>query len=233
MPLRSTRQPHKACSTRCSAAIIIISAARATAPARKRVRGSVRFQRRTSASPDVQPSTNQQRPVVRLLRAHLRRQVFSGEEQRQHDRDRALQVVLPGRQHEGVFRQQDRPFGRPRRHALRRSRQRIPLSRAHGRQLHLQRQDRGRPGAAEARTGSDIASPAISSRPTKASQPSTATGMPSPPNSRRSTSPVAPSEWKLRLMSIKVAPAPKRAEEPVKPVEEKKAERTDRRRAQR
>ncbi len=43
----------------------------------------------------------------------------------------------------------------------------------------------------------------------------------------------APSEWKLRLMSIKVAPAPERAEEPVKPVEEKKAERTDRRRAQR
>ena len=42
------------------------------------------------------------------------------------------------------------------------------------------------------------------------------------------------SEWKLRLMSIKVAPAPPRAEEPVKPVEEeKKAERTDRRRAQR
>ena len=42
-----------------------------------------------------------------------------------------------------------------------------------------------------------------------------------------------PSEWKLRLMSIKVAPASKRTEEPVKPVEEKKAERTDRRRAQR
>ena len=40
------------------------------------------------------------------------------------------------------------------------------------------------------------------------------------------------SEWKLRLMSIKVAPAPE--EEPIKPVaEEKKAERTDRRRAQR
>ena len=43
----------------------------------------------------------------------------------------------------------------------------------------------------------------------------------------------APSEWKLRLMSIKVTPAPERTEEPVKPVEEKKAERTDRRRAQR
>jgi hypothetical protein len=42
------------------------------------------------------------------------------------------------------------------------------------------------------------------------------------------------SEWKLRLMSIKVAPAPERAEAPLKPVvEEKKAERTDRRRAQR
>jgi len=42
------------------------------------------------------------------------------------------------------------------------------------------------------------------------------------------------SEWKLRLMSIKVAPAPEGTEEPVKPVqEEKKAERTDRRRAQR
>jgi hypothetical protein len=42
-----------------------------------------------------------------------------------------------------------------------------------------------------------------------------------------------PSEWKLRLMSIKVTPAPERAEAPVKPVEEKKAERTDRRRAHR
>ncbi len=42
------------------------------------------------------------------------------------------------------------------------------------------------------------------------------------------------SEWKLRLMSIKVTPAPSRAEEPVKPPEEeKKAARTDRRRAQR
>ena len=34
-------------------------------------------------------------------------------------------------------------------------------------------------------------------------------------------------------MSIKVTPAPARAEAPVTPVEEKKAERSDRRRAQR
>ena len=42
------------------------------------------------------------------------------------------------------------------------------------------------------------------------------------------------SEWRRRLMSIKVAPAPERAETPpAPPVEEKKAERSDRRRVQR
>lgn len=40
------------------------------------------------------------------------------------------------------------------------------------------------------------------------------------------------SEWRLRLMSIKVTPAPPRTETPT-PVEEKAVERTDRRRAQR
>ncbi len=40
------------------------------------------------------------------------------------------------------------------------------------------------------------------------------------------------SEWRLRLMSIKVTPAPPRTEAPV-PLEEKTAERSDRRRAQR
>ena len=56
----------------------------------------------------------------------------------------SVQVVLPGRQDHGVLRQQDRHRGGAERHALRRPRQRVRLSRQGERRLLVQRQGRAR-----------------------------------------------------------------------------------------
>ena len=172
------------------------------------------------------------RPLVRLLRAHLRRQVFSGEEQRQHDRDRALQVVLP-RSRTKVF-----------------AGSKIDYSVAPDGTRYadldsafLYRERTVDNCTCNGKTAGGLASLKPELDPTLRPGDIVATNeglVTFNGNRRAKTAEFTPidksggsSEWKLRLMSIKVAPAPE-AEEPVKPVEEeKKAERTDRRRAQR
>ena len=104
----------------------------------------------------VRPSISQPTPAAGaarrrlrpgVLRAQLRRQIFSADHARQRLAGSDLPGVLSGERHQGVFRQQHRRRDRRQWRALCRQRKRLCLSQGAARRLHLQRPQPVRAGA--------------------------------------------------------------------------------------
>ena len=108
------------------------------------LRRSVRHQ---SASPSCAARAARRGLRTCVLRAKLRRQIFSADHARQRLAGSDLPGVLPGKRHQGVLRQQHRQRCRGQWRALCRQRKRLCLSQGAARRLHLQRPKPVRAGA--------------------------------------------------------------------------------------
>ena len=201
--------PAQTCSKRCSAASIT---RRAAAAAGQRLRRSIRLSperplRRIAVSPNSESAAAARRPgfCVRTCDGLL----FPGARQRRHVGGRDVPLVLPGGADPGVLRAAEASTTRSRRTASA-----TPISTTaflyrtrKVDELHLQRHGRVRAGAARVGQRSDAAAGRHRRDQRRPRRPSTAIGG----QDRRvhaDRKSGGPSEWRLRLMSIKVAPAP-------------------------